>query len=135
MVFQAPSGGAGLHDGLFEGFGRNDRLFFDPGFIRVNRVDGIFQDGRDLVVIGDSHPHQGEYPQVRVQQLVFFEPDLVLLSEQGVEVLYEIGEKAEEDLVEALQHFFFFGLEIDVIQQKNGFPHTFDPSACDRSTA
>jgi hypothetical protein len=45
--------GEDLHDTLFEFFVGDDGFVFDPCFVGVDGVDGIFEDAGDLLVLVD----------------------------------------------------------------------------------
>jgi hypothetical protein len=111
------SGGADLHDALFEFFVGDHGFVLDPGLVSIDGVDGIFEDAGDLFVLVDPHADQGEDAEVGVEEFVVLLFDLIFFAEEVVETLDEIGEEFEEDLVEIPEELFLFLFWVGAVDQ------------------
>ena len=85
--------GFDLHDPVFEFLIGDDGFVLDLCFVGIDGIDGVFQDTRYFFVFMNAHPYQGEDPEIGIEEFVVFQLYLVFFPEEGVEPLYEVGEK------------------------------------------
>ena len=72
QIYSKKLSGPDLHDPLFEFVVGDGGFVFDPGFVGVDGVDGIFEDAGDLFMFVDAHADQREDAEVGVEEFVIF---------------------------------------------------------------
>ena len=71
----------------------------------VDRLDRAVEELRDSHGVGQAQAHQGVDAQLGVEEIVRFQFNLFLGTEQGVEIPDEVGIYAQEDFVECPVEF------------------------------
>lgn len=56
--------GLNFHDLFLKQVVRDKRLALYPGFIVIDRIDGVIQDLRNFFRVRNTHPDQGKDPQL-----------------------------------------------------------------------
>ena len=61
-----------IHNPVFKVFVGHQRFVFNFCFIRIDGVNGVFQNLGDLFIVMNAHSYQGKNPKIGVQQFVVF---------------------------------------------------------------